>query len=234
MTKTTKVQAGFVTLVAALAVAIVSPSAHAQSAILQLMNGVTTVTIGDNTGLDSNSAIGIITYVGAVGDFSTNVTTGQTKPSIGSAAQPSLHLGTLDITNNSATAETLTILFSDSDFGPTTGTPMASLAITSLGNSGGSVTYNTYWDAGNMPLAQTTALTSIGPVTMGSSTTGASGSFSFPFALTQVLQITLNAGGTFLGSADLTIVPEANGVLICALTALVLGVGFARRRLIKS
>ena len=228
-------------LVATVAAIFISPSAHAQNAVLQLTNGATTVTIGDNSGSDSNSAVGVITYIGTVGDFSTNVTTGTSKPVVGSATSPELDLASLNITNNTSSPETLTILFSDNNFGPVTGTPQASLSITQLGQSpggprNGSVTYDGYLSASNTTLAKTTLLTAIGPVTVSGTNIGAFGSFSAPFALTQALQITLNAGGEFLGSANLTItpVPEVNGVLSSVLTALVLGVGFARRLSIRS
>jgi len=234
------------TFVYALALAVIaaaifiSPSVHSQTAVLQLINGATTVTVADQSGSDSNSTVGVVTYVGAVGDFETNVTTGSSKPITGNATGPVLSLASLNITNTSNTAETITLLFSDNGFGPTTGFPQAALSVTQLGQTppsppNGSVTYNNYWDASNVTLAQTSLLTSIGPVTTGTeSAIGALGSFAAPYALTQVLTITLNAGGTFLGSADLVIVPEANGVLMSVLVALVLGIGFGRRRLIKS
>ena len=239
--KTSRISIYALALAVAAAVLFVSPSAHSQSAVLQLMNGATTVTIADNSAMDSNSAIGIISFVGPVGDFETNVTTGTTKPVIGNATSPELALQSMDITNTSASTETITILFSDNNFGPAAGNPQAALSVTQLGptppSSNGSVTNTDYWDPGNTTLALTSLLTSIGPMTSlgAASDSGAFGTFGNPFALTQDLSITLNAGGEFLGSANFVLaVPEANGVVACVLVVLVLGVGLARRRLIKS
>ncbi len=227
--------------IAAAALVFVSPLAHSQS-VLQLQNGATIVTIGDNSANDSNGSTGVITYMGAVGNFNTNITTGSSKPAVGGATTPELDLTSLNITNDTDSPQTLTLLFSDNNFGPVTGTPQASLSITQLGQSpsgpaNGSVSYRGYFDSANMTLAQTTLLTSIGPITTtgNGSNSGSLGTFANPFALTQAVTITLNAGGTFLGSANLDIVPvpEVNTVLAGVLATIVIGVSFARRRLSK-
>ena len=162
----TKARSFIYVLMATVAAISISPSTHAQNAVLQLMNGATTVTIGDNSANDSNSAVGVITYIGTVGDFSTNVTTGTSKPVVGSATSPELDLASLDITNTTASSETLTILFSDNNFGPVSGTPQASLSITQLGQSpggprNGSVTYDGYLSASNTTLAKTALAASV-------------------------------------------------------------------------
>lgn len=234
----------FISLLVAVAAAVfVSPLAHGQNSILQLMNNGMTVTIGDNSASDSNPTTGVTTYIGPVGDFATNVSTGTSKPAVGSATSPQLVLASLNITNISSSPETLFILFSDNNFGPVMGTPQAALSVTQLGSSpasppNGAVDYKVYLDAGNTRLAQTTLLTAIGPVTVNGTNVGAFGSFSFPFALTQVLKITLNAGGTFIGSAAFNItptaVPEVSGVVTGVLAALVIGIGLSRRWLTKA
>jgi len=54
--------------------------------MLYLESGGITVTITDNGVLDSNPQLGVITYIGAVGNFSINVTTAMTKPLLGDAS----------------------------------------------------------------------------------------------------------------------------------------------------
>lgn len=218
---------------AAMLLALLSSAAGA-TAEMELINGASTVTVMDNGPGDANPNVGIIQFNGMVGDFQTNVTTGSTKPALGSPSEPQLHLTSLDIRNSTVGTAVLTILFSDTGFGPLSGTSTASVAITDL-SSGGSLTTANYTDASNVIFGMATLLVGQGPFTVPTSAgpvPGAPISDSSAFSLTQGLSITLPADGEFLGSADLDVtpVPEVNGVFSAGLVAIALALQFARRR----
>ncbi|HEY5995660.1 MAG TPA: PEP-CTERM sorting domain-containing protein [Candidatus Deferrimicrobiaceae bacterium] len=73
-----------------------APSADA-AAILYLDDGVTPTIIGDNQSGDVNTAVGAITYIGGLGDWSLNVSTGVSKPILGSASFPVMDLNSINI-----------------------------------------------------------------------------------------------------------------------------------------
>lgn len=216
---------------AAMLLALLSSAAGA-TAELELINGASTVTVMDNGPGDTNPADGIIAFEGTVGDFVTNVTTGSTKPAMGSASDPQLHLNSLNILNSTPSTAVLTILFSDTGFGPLSGMSNASVAITDL-SPGGSLSTANYTDASNVIFGMATLLVAQGPFTAPTSAgpvPGAPISDSSPFSLTQSVSITLPADGDFIGSADLNVVPEVNGVFSAGLVAIALALQFARRR----
>jgi hypothetical protein len=82
-------------LVLAAAIAF-APAAQA-SAILYLNDGTTQLTIGDNLAGDANPASGAITYIGALGNWTLNVSTGITMPAIGSPTAPDMDLSSVNI-----------------------------------------------------------------------------------------------------------------------------------------
>jgi|GEM_PF-1040302 len=108
------------TLITSLALAIVGTALAAGSAMalptLSLSNGATTVTISDNVLGDANDASGAVTFVGKIGVWSTNVSTGLTMPEIGDAIRPQLDLNSVDVSSSSG--GTLTINFWETGFGP--------------------------------------------------------------------------------------------------------------------
>ncbi len=90
--------------------------AHAV-AVLTLDNpatGIIDITVTDGGVGDLNPAAGAITFSGAVGNFTINVTTGITKPAMGSASDVQMDLN--DISIAAAGGGTLNILFSDDNF----------------------------------------------------------------------------------------------------------------------
>ena len=76
---------------------------------LTLFDGTTTITITDGSGLDANAAVGAVTFSGRIGVWDVNVSTGITKPVIGSSTVPMMDLNSVD---HSTGAGTLTITFS--------------------------------------------------------------------------------------------------------------------------
>src|SRR5260370_16969610 len=82
---------------------------------LEISDGVTTtIVVTDQGPMDSNPTVGAITYIGPVGpNWSLNITTGLTKPQIGSATPPELDINT---STTSTAAGNLLIELTDSDF----------------------------------------------------------------------------------------------------------------------
>jgi hypothetical protein len=68
----------------------------------------------DNGFGDSNPAEGAITYISAIGDWTVNVTTGLTKPILGSSTYPHLDLNSVNV--SSSTAGKMLIAFYDNGF----------------------------------------------------------------------------------------------------------------------
>lgn len=81
---------------------------------LRLTQGSTTFTVADGSALDANAAAGGVTFIGSVGTFTTNVSTGLTKPIIGSSSTPDIDLNSVDV--SSGTGGSLTVAWSDTDF----------------------------------------------------------------------------------------------------------------------
>ena len=165
------------------------PHAHAITT-LRLTDGVTTITIADAGAGDANPVAGAVTFIGSIGSFSiNNVTTGLSKPVLGSATLPFLDLNSVDV---SGSAGTLTISFSDNFFGLTPGDVTANIG----GTTGGTVSYSTFADASNLLFGKSTPLTSQGPFggPAFSGTSFADLGLLSPFSLTQEVVITHASG----------------------------------------
>ena len=185
---------------------------------LYLSDGVTSVTIADGSALDSNDAVGVVTYNGAVGiNWTLNVTTGLSKPQIGSATNPEMTLNSVNA--NSKGAGFLTIKFSDDFFGPSSG----QLVSKTGGTTAGTVSVQTYADASNALFGQGTLLTSHGPFSGGAFSDLASKDLSIggPFSLTELATITHTRNGVTSFNEDLR-VPDA-GLTVALLGSSLIG-----------
>ena len=161
------------------------------SAELSLSDGVDSVTVTDNGPGDSNLALGRITFIGAVGNFSGTFNFGTTKPFIGSAFQPQLGLLSSGITTGDQ-GGTLTILFGDTGFGPVTnGSVSAQIGV----STGGQVSFLTFMDGSNLSLGLATPLTTQGPFVGGTFSDNASGNIAFGpnTSLTEEILVTQGA-----------------------------------------
>jgi len=97
-------------LKAILAIAVVTCAGSAYAVpTLTLQSGATTITIADQGAGDSNPALGVVTFVGAIGVWNINVDTGSTKPAV---------TGEMDLAflAHATAAGSLKITFSDSGF----------------------------------------------------------------------------------------------------------------------
>src|SRR4051794_24174539 len=80
------------TMLAAAGLFAITSTAHATLS-LRVIDGVTTIVTIDDGGLaDLNPVSGAVTYIGSFGAATTNIDSGLSKPLIGSATAPQLHL----------------------------------------------------------------------------------------------------------------------------------------------
>lgn len=220
---------------AALAVA---STAHA-TATLYLFDGTAAdnkTVLDEGVGDQNTGMVGVVGFNGAVGStWTVNVVTGQTKPALGSASQPSLDLNFVD---TSSGAGTITIAFFDSGFTPTLAGAIASIGGTTTGVS---VNYSTYHRAGSaaatlngsstgLDLSSWTQLTSQNFTSSPFSGSANGGPLSIGqdgYELLQVVTITTRVAGASSGDASLA-APDG-GMTLMLLGSSLTGLAFLRR-----
>ena len=165
---------------------IVGTSAYAAPVII-ISDGVT------NTGPISLAG-GSGTYVNSSFDGSWNlvISSGESKPGSGDAQNPNMQLGI--VAHSMGSANDLTIIFSDNNFGPTTASMTAAFSGHPVVGTGDLISFDTYYDAGNGLAALTTPLTSADGMTPdgnGFYTSVQTSSISLPagYSLSQVVTI---------------------------------------------
>lgn len=200
--------------------------------MLELWDGVTTVSVSDGAGGDVNSALGAITFIGPIGSFFLNVTTGLTKPVIGSADYPEVDIMSVNVSGGSGT---LTIKFTDTDF---TGLGMAGFLSEIGGTTDGSVTFNSYLDTGNISFGTATTISTLGPYSggafSGSSWTSLTPS-SAPYSITLVTTVVHNSGNKTSSFDARVAVPEPSSLILLGsglLSIMILG-RIGRKRINK-
>ncbi len=196
---------------------------------LTLSSGATTIVINDNGPGDANGAVGQITYVGAVGNWILNVTTG-TALGLGN---PLIDLSSADTVLGSGTgANSLTLKFT-----ATNQTIPGSQATSNIGGTlaaGISLNYQGYLDASNTLYGTGTpigGLQSFGPGGAFSGSVSGAGVSITPYSATEV--VTLSGNGTFATSsfdAAIDVVPEPASVLLLG-GVLIFATGAIRRKL---
>ncbi len=179
----------------------------------------TSVTVVDGGLGDANAAAGAVTFIGSLGVWTVNVSTGLTKPILGSSTSPSMDLNSID---NSSAAGTLIITFTDTGFNtPAGGSAYATIGGTLGGPAGSSITYKTFQN--------TNLLTSIS-----ANTTPFAGVASAPttpsanYSLSQ--QITIVHTGAGNTSFDATLTVPDGGMTAALLGMGLLGVEGLRRK----
>jgi hypothetical protein len=202
---------------------------------------VPTLTIWDaNSTTTVNPAIvgsGIVAYANAAfdaGQWSIVISTGETKPALGSAIAPAMDL------NVQATSlgggRNLNVSWSDNAFGPFNGGIGAQLSGHVVTGTGSTVLYNTYFDAANAVSTggtiaglQYTTSGLLAPPTYASVQNGAIINNS-AFGLTELLTITSVPGGSYSLDASLSGIPDG-GTTVMLLGAALSGLAILRRKM---
>ena len=142
------------TLLAATALSI---GAIAEAApIIRLFDGTTTVEVADQQVLptpDVNPAVGAVTFIGTIGNWVTNVTTG-----ISSSPTPSIDLNSINASNIGVGGTFLDIFLTDTNFVLAGLASLGNFIGTIGGTTDGMVTWWLHIDDGNTPFAQTTQI----------------------------------------------------------------------------
>jgi hypothetical protein len=161
-------------MTAVLAVSLMCGSPSTAKAVsLSLFDGSTLVTCNDGDGCDSNSATGVVTYVGTIGNWTTNVTTALSYPEVGSQDNMVLDLNSVNV--SSSGGGSLAIFASDINYAG----PVFSGFVPALFNVGGtlngksssSVQFNAWVNADNSLFGQ--------GILIGSTTFTMSGAFAY-------------------------------------------------------
>jgi len=134
---------------------------------LRLSDGATTVEIMDGTVGDIMGTVGIVGFTGAVGNFAINITTGLTKPVIGSDESPLMDIISFNSTSLGNGGGTLTLMFTETDFIPYVrgGISHVMTFLSSIGGTtNGAVSYETYLGETNGAFEMSTLLGNVGPL----------------------------------------------------------------------
>jgi hypothetical protein len=190
---------------------------------IQLTDGVSTpVVVADGSGADLNTDAGVISWIGSIGVWNLNFTTGT---SGGNARYPTLDLNTLNATSTGN--GTLNVFLSESDLGPSSGRVEVSVG----GTTGGSVTFATYADPGNALFAANSLHQLTAQAFGGVGFSGVAGStldLPSPYSLTEVATIT-HSDKNLTTSLEgiISVVPDHNA------TVLLMGIGLISLVFIK-
>jgi|GEM_PF-923322 len=200
-------------ILAGLALAGLSRGALA-APVITLNDGVNPpITVADNLAPDQSPTAGAVITITNVGVWNLVISSGSSKPLIGSPTNPVMDLSIQAISSG---AGNLTVTLSDNGF--SAGAGMVNAVISGLG-ANGSVGYRVFGDAGNNIGAQTTLLANVGTqaLPVGANAAG-SLSFSGAYSLTEVLNISATAAGNVSIDASLNATvtpPPACSASIC-------------------
>lgn len=214
----------------ALAVAVaglLTVSAHAAPMLRLTADGAGPITISDNGLGDFDPSAGSVVHFGPLGVFTTNITTGITKPILGGPERPEMDLNSINVSSTSG--GTIKIEFSETDFNNIG----SFIALSSLvgGTGDGTMQYQTYASLTNTAFA-TDILIADSLVQSGLvgfqdlSNIALNGDYS----LTMVVTITHDSAGQNSSFNALLEIPEPGLSPALVIGALVVTARIARRR----
>ena len=194
---------------------------------LRISDGVNpALTISDGDGNDTAALGGHVKYInGSFFGWNILVSSGVTKPIVGSSTSPALDLN-WQVSRGAGASATLSISFSDNDFNLTTPRTFEVAAGGTLGNAGSpSVNVRSWYDLGNTTLAETTLLTShlfAGQGGYSGNDNGGPVPADPSVAFTVRIDVTLPVGAIASGDVDLNTVsvPESGSMITFLGTAL--------------
>ena len=197
---------------AAYGVPMLMLSANGSSATVADGGAVVCVGICSGT-TDVNGVTGAITYIGTIGpNWVVNVTTGITKPVLGSATDPHMDLNSVDV---SSAGSTLTIKFTDDGFGPL---PAGTFFRDQIGGTtAGTLKATELYDPDNGAFSGglIASLGPFGPGAFSGTTDSPVVAGVAPFSLTQVVVIThTGAGATSFDYEKTAMTPEPSALLL--------------------
>ena len=192
------------TIASALAIALVLTIAIPQAEavpMLQLTSAGTTKTITDQDfsapAPDASPVPGAVSWMGSIGNFFISFTAGVSKPSLGAANSPNMHLTSLQLSSSSG--GTIEIAFTDTDFTLPLASGLDALTSVIGGTTTGTVnSFETFFDDSNTAFGTATQLASLGPysgstlnpVSLGGSSHSGLLPTSGPYSLTMIAKIT--------------------------------------------
>jgi hypothetical protein len=203
------------------AIAGLSPSAQA-TARITLNDGVhPAVVINDNISPDTGTATGIMQSSTTLGVWTVIVST-ETKPAFGTATMPMMDVS---VQAFSSAAGTLSVSFSDNNFGPKKGTVVTGLLTAietgSVVYGSGSIDFKVWGDSGNVLGAQTSLLADAGAQDWPPAINPFPGSalLTAPFSLTEVLVLNVPGAAHLNVDASFQVFPDVpKGVAGCRVT----------------
>lgn len=200
---------------------------------LSANNGTTWTTITDGGAGDVNGSAGAITFVGSIGVWTLNVSTGVSKPNL-----PTLHEMDLNSVNVSSGAGRLIIELTDTDFAPIAGgTLIGSVGGTLPAGTGNSFEGFGFKSLSNDEFADYDLAADVhngpffGAGFFGSNAFDSHGAISDPYSMTIRTVIThTGAGATSFDYHLRNVVPVPAGIVLLGMGAPLLGAGYWMRR----
>ena len=201
---------------------------------------VPTLTIWDANVTTTVAAVsGIASYLNTAfdGQWSVVISTGETKPALGSALNPAMDLNVQATSLGAAApANNLHVSWSDNAFGPFNADIQAQLSGHVVSGTGATVQYDTYYSAANGlstggALAGSVYTTSglLAAPTYANAQNGVNINNS-AFGLTELLTITSAPGGSYSLDASLQGIPDG-GTTVMLLGAALSGLAILRRKM---
>lgn len=188
-----------------------SVSARA-TAIFTINDGVDPViSVADNGPGDQASATGVIVVQTNVGVWALTINTAITKPVVGSPTSPVMDI---NLQAYSTAAGSLTLTFSDNNFGPAMGILNATETGYTVAGATSAATMNVWGDPGNVTLAETDPIlalpSSVLPLPPGSLTETGSGALTLgaPYSLTESTTVTASGATIVNLDASFYVIPE--------------------------